>query len=70
MFGYVTSKNGSLLDCFRGHQSGIHSMAFSPNVLEFVSSSRDGTIKIWEFAAPKDNANQGPKRERCIKVSS
>ncbi|KAI1161554.1 hypothetical protein F5B18DRAFT_627357 [Nemania serpens] len=43
-------------------------MAFSPNVLEFVSSSRDGTIKIWEFAAPKDNANQGPKRERCIKA--
>jgi len=36
------------LGMFYGHSDVIHSLAFSPNCLQFVSGSNDCTIKVWD----------------------
>jgi WD40 repeat protein len=35
------------------HSHGVTSVAFSPDGTKIVSGSRDGTIKVWDFGAPR-----------------
>ena len=35
------------------HSHRILSVAFSPDGTKIVSGSDDGTIKVWDFGAPK-----------------
>lgn len=39
--------DGKLIDQLRGHTNFIHRLAFSPDGSRLASSSKDGTIRIW-----------------------
>ena len=34
---------------FKGHRSGVNSVAFSPNGRSLVSGSDDGSVRIWNI---------------------
>jgi WD40 repeat protein len=38
---------------FKGHAEPVFSVAFSPDSKRIVSSSFDGTVKVWEMPADK-----------------
>ena len=44
----VGAEDQSLLRIFRGHSSTVNSVAFSPNGKQVLTSSLDGTTRIWE----------------------
>ncbi|MBI1903374.1 MAG: tetratricopeptide repeat protein [Planctomycetia bacterium] len=39
-----------------GHQQDVRCVAFSPNAPVLVSGSTDGTLRIWDYSAPPDDA--------------
>jgi hypothetical protein len=39
--------------CYWGHSRGVLSVSFSPDGTSIASSSKDGTIKIWDAATGK-----------------
>lgn len=48
--GYLANAQ-QLVQTFRGHESYITSLAFSPDGKFLASGSRDGTVKIWDLKA-------------------
>src|SRR5262245_4891340 len=40
----------------RGHTAGLQSLAYSPDGKTLASSSRDGTIKLWDVATGTERA--------------
>jgi WD40 repeat protein len=45
---------GKEIKTFTGHQSGVKSVAFSPDGRTALSGSDDATIKLWDVAAGKE----------------
>ena len=39
------------------HSSYIMSVAFSPDGTKIASGSKNGTIKVWDFGAPKPSTS-------------
>jgi WD40 repeat protein len=39
-----------------GHSSGINSVAFSPDGMQVISGSGDGTVRIWDVSTGKEIA--------------
>ncbi|KAI1742164.1 WD40-repeat-containing domain protein [Xylaria scruposa] len=56
---------GYLLGHFDGHQGIVLSIAFSPGGEVLISSSSDGTIKMWKWSSSDSTA---PYSERCIRT--
>lgn len=46
--------NMNNLQAFQGHKESIRDICFSPNDDRFVTGSDDGTIKIWNFGAMRE----------------
>jgi len=44
------ARTGELLHTFRGHTAWVKDIAFAPDSRRLVSSSLDGTIKVWDVA--------------------
>ena len=42
------SRDGKLLHTLKGHNSGIWSVAFSPDSQTIATGSNDGIIKLWK----------------------
>ena len=47
------AKSGAVLGTLRGHTRDITSLVFSPDGRRLASSSRDGTVRVWELARPE-----------------
>ena len=54
------SSKAILLKTFKGHSGWISAICFSPNSLELVSASEDGTVRVW-------NVLNGENMELCQK---
>ena len=37
----------------KAHKYSVRSVAFSPDGTKIVSGANDGTIKVWDFGAPR-----------------
>jgi WD40 repeat protein len=46
--------SGTLLRQLEGHEAAVTGVAFSPDGAFLASSSRDGTVRIWDFATGKE----------------
>jgi WD40 repeat protein len=44
--------SGRILDTYRGHTDAVIAVAFAPGGKQFVSGSRDRTIRIWDIKNP------------------
>ena len=44
----LAQKDNALLISLKDHTDQVHSVAFSPNGKQFISGSKDETIKIWD----------------------
>ncbi|CAI5756646.1 unnamed protein product [Candida verbasci] len=58
---YLSLSNNSYLRYFKGHKSQVSSLELNPIYNSFISSSFDGTVKIWDFksANPVGNLEVG-----------
>ena len=56
-FGEVqvwSTKTGSLIRSFRGHNGTIECVAYSPDGVHVVTGSRDNTLKLWNVQTGKE----------------
>ncbi|HXY37143.1 MAG TPA: protein kinase, partial [Planctomycetaceae bacterium] len=50
-YGYLLTRFTQNQRTFRGHKAGVTSTSFSADGKRVVSSSEDGTVKVWETAS-------------------
>ncbi|ETO24227.1 WD repeat-containing protein [Reticulomyxa filosa] len=51
---YVYTKYFKLSKEIKGHLKGVNSVRFSPDCTKIVSSSNDGTVRIWDVESGKE----------------
>jgi len=57
----------TLIDCLRGHDSFVNSVAFTPDGKGLVSCSEDKALKYWEFSTALSNTHEtGRQFRKCI----
>lgn len=68
---FDTSQAGEfeLLKIFKGHSSSVTSVSFHPEESRIVSSSYDGTLKLWDFDSGKELKSFGDQNEPVLCVS-
>ena len=48
-FSCLAQKDKHLITSLKEHSDEVHSVAFCPDGKQFISGSKDETIKIWDF---------------------
>ncbi|MGC8833619.1 MAG: dockerin type I domain-containing protein, partial [Armatimonadota bacterium] len=62
--------DGSAVAVFRGHTAGVTSTAFRPDRYEVVSTSSDGTLRIWDIEGKSPSqVLQLPSGADCVAYS-
>lgn len=49
---YLSTHDNSYIRYFRGHQDTVTSIALSPSGDQFLSCSRDNTVRLWSLSSP------------------
>ena len=63
------AETGALLRTFRGHTSGILSVAFSPDGTRVLTGSRDETAKLWDAETGQEIRTFGDHTGRVTSVA-
>jgi len=71
VFTMWDARTGRELQTFSGHTAGLTSAAFSEDGSSIVSTSDDGTMRLWQTSSPRSVRawNMGRNRSRCVAIS-